>query len=166
MLARLAVPYVDARAADLSWALAPAGLPPLAAVEVGLGSAQVRLAVLGASHEVAATIGATTCTEALACGMAGGPVPAAATRDVAGLRYRFRSTVLRLEPATLAERTERLRAELAADARALVAAFPGHPGAVTALAVRGDGRSLRWRTWHAYPGTGELVVTSTSVVAG
>ena len=165
MLAHLVVPYVDACAADLSWALSSTGLPPLASIDVAVGRAEIRLTVLGASHEVVATIGTATCTEALACGVGGGPLPASAARDVPGLRYRFASTVLRLSPAELARRTARLRARLAPDGRALVAAFPGHSEAVTALAVRGEGPMLRWRTWHAYPVTGELVVTATCVVA-
>jgi hypothetical protein len=164
VLARLAVPYVDVAAADLCWSLDAVGLAPLATVEVPVGRASVRLAVLGASHQVVATLGAATCAEAVACGVPGAPLPGSAWRDLAGLRYRFTSTVLHLTPAELAGRTERLRTELAADARALVAAFPGHAEAVTALAVRGHGPGVRWRTWHAYPRTGELVVTASHVV--
>ena len=163
MLAQLAVPYVDVSAADLSWALAAAGLPPLATVDLAVGTASVRLTVLGASHEVVASLGEATCTEAIACGVPGGPLPPSATRDVPGLRYRFSSTVLELPPDELAAHTRRLRSRLAPDPWGLVAAFPGHPEAVTALAVRGHGAALRWRTWHAYPRSGELVVTSTQV---
>lgn len=162
MLAQLSVPYVDASAGDLCWALAPAtGLAPLAGVDVALGSARVRLNVLGASHEVVATIGGATCTEVIACGGAGGPLPSSATRELGGLLYRITSTVLRLDAGNLAGRTRRLRAWLAADERALVASFPGHSGAVTALAVAGDELGLEWRTWHAYPLSGELVLTAT-----
>lgn len=163
MLAQLSVPYVDASAGDLCWALAPdTGLAALAGVDVALGSARVRLNVLGASHEVVAAIGGATCTEVVACGVgAGGPLPSSATRELGGLVYRITSTVLRLDAGTLAGRTRHLRARLAADERALVASFPGHSGAVTALAVAGDERGLEWRTWHAYPLSGELVLTAT-----
>lgn len=167
MLADLAVPYVDVSAADLSWALSPAGLPALAGIDVVVGSASVRLTVLGASHEVVVrTASSATCTEVIACGVAGGtPVPASATRDLPGLRYAFTSMVLRMDGGALARRTDALRSRLALDDRALVASFPGHAEAVTALAVRGGGGGLQWRTWHAYPATGELVVTATRLSA-
>ena len=166
MLADLAVPYADVSAADLSWALSAAGMPALASVDVVLGEASVRLTVLGASHEVVAKIGSIACTEVIACGVAAGaPLPASVARDLPGLRYAFRSTVLRLPADGLAGCTRALRAELGLDGHALVAAFPGHAQAVTALAVRGDSALLRWRTWHAYPATGELVVTATRLKA-
>ena len=166
MLADLAVPYADVSAADLTWALSSAGMPALASVDVVLGSASVRLTVLGASHEVVASIGSTGCTEVIACGVArGAPMPASLTRDLPGLRYAFTSTVLRLDAGALARRTHGLRDRLALDGHALVAAFPGHAEAVTALAVRGAGVALRWRPWHAYPVTGELVVTATRLSA-
>lgn len=166
MLADLSVPYVDVSAADLSWALSSAGMPALASVDVVLGPASVRLTVLGASHEVVASIGSTGCTEVIACGVAAGaPVPASLTRDLPGLRYAFKCIVLRLDADGLARRTHVLRDRLALDGHALVAAFPGHAEAVTALAVQGDGRCLRWRTWHAYPATGELVMTTTRLSA-
>ncbi len=166
MLADLSVPYVDVSAADLSWALSSAGMPALASVDVVLGAATVRLTVLGASHEVVASIGSRGCTEVIACGVAAGePLPASRRRDLPGLRYAFTCTVLRLDGEGLARRTQVLRDRLALDANALVAAFPGHPEAVTALAVRGDAGRLRWRTWHAYPATGELVLTATRLSA-
>ena len=166
MLAELAVPYADVSAADLTWALSAAGMPALASVDVLLGSACVRLTVLGASHEVVATLGTTACTEVIACGMvAGAPLPASVIRNIPGLRYSFTSMVLRLGTDDLARRTHELRARLALDGRALVAAFPGHAQAVTALAVRGDSYGLHWRTWHAYPATGELVMTATRLRA-
>ena len=166
MLADLAVPYADVSAADLTWALSGAGLPPLASIDVVLGSAHVRLTVLGASHEVVAELGSRTCTEVIACGVAAGaPLPPSVTRHLPGLRYEFTSTVLRLEAGDLARRTHGLRARLALDGQALVAAFPGDAQAVTALAVRGGGEGLSWRTWHAYPATSELVVTATRLKA-
>ena len=164
MLARLAVPYVDASATDLCWALAATGLPPLASVDLEVGAASVRLTILGASHEVVATVGAATCVEAVACGVPGCPLPASASRRVSGLRYRLASEVLHLPPAELSRRTARLHDELGPDRLALVAAFPGEPEALTAVAVWGHGGSIGWRTWHAYPRSGELVATETVVV--
>lgn len=167
MLAELSVPYVDACAGDLCWALGAAtGVPPLAGVDVRLGAARVRLNVLGASHEVVASIGGATCTEVVACGVgAGRPLPSSATSAVGDLQYRMTSTVLRLDAGALAGRAHGLRNRLATEDGALVASFPGHAEAVTALAVSGDERRLEWRTWHAYPLTGELVVTATRLWA-
>lgn len=167
MLAQLSVPYVDVSARDLCWALGAAtGLPALAGVDVRLGSAHVRLNVLGASHEVVASIGGATCTEVIACGVgAGRPLPSSAARELGGLRYRMTSTVLRLQAAELAGRTHVLRERLGTEGQALVASFPGHAEAVTALAVAGDERRLEWCTWHAYPLTGELVITATRLWA-
>jgi len=166
VLADLSVPYADVTASDLSWALYSAGMPALASVEVVLGAASVRLTVLGASHEVVARIGSTGCTEVIACGVAAGaPLPASLTQDLPGLRYELSSAVLQLDAGRLARCTESLRSLLEFDGHALIAAFPGHAEAVTALAVRGDDRRLHWRTWHAYPATGELVMTATRLSA-
>ena len=167
MLAQLSVPYVDVAARDLCWALGvPTGLRPLAGVDVRLGATRVRLNVLGASHEVVASIGGATCTEVVACGVAAGrPLPPSATSELGGLQYRMTSTVLRMDAAELAGRIRGLRDRLGTQEQALVASFPGHAEAVTALAVWGDDRRLGWRTWHAYPLTGELVITATRLWA-
>ena len=63
------------------------------------------------------------------------------------------------------EQVAALRADLADDPYALVGVFPGDPDAVTALAVRPapPAGAVRWRTWHAYPQTNELVLTETMV---
>ena len=167
MLADLVVPYVDVSAGDLRWALSSARMPALASVDMVIGAATVRLAVLGASHEVVVEIGGhARCTEAIACGVAQGePLPASAGRNLPGIRYELKSTVLHLPSDELARCTDALRARLALDDFALVAAFPGHAEAVTALAVGGDGPKIHWRTWHAYPATGELVMTRTLLSA-
>ena len=42
--------------------------------------------------------------------------------------------------------------------------FPGDPLAVTGVRARFRSPTVAsWRTWHSYPQTGELVVTSTRV---
>ena len=163
MLARISVPFADACAGQLSWSLAPAAARPLAAISVSLEGATVRLAVLGASHQVEARLpGTAACVESVTCDGAGPPFfPGAEERDLEGLRYRFSSLVERLDDDAFAARARRLRLRLGPDPRALVASFPGHPDALTGLVARSDGRGVAWRTWHAYPLTGELVRTST-----
>lgn len=163
MLARLTVPFADACAGQLTWSLAPAAASPLAAISVALDGAIVRLSVLGASHQVEASLpGAAACVESVTCDGAGPPFfPGAEERHLGGLHYRFSSSVERLDDTAFASYARRLRLRLGPDPRALVASFPGHPDALTGLVARVDGRGVGWRTWHAYPVTGELVRTST-----
>ena len=163
MLARLTVPFADVCAGQLTWSLGPADADPLAAISVALDGAVVRLSVLGASHQVEANLpGAAACVESVTCGGAGPPFfPGAEERDLGGLRYRFSSRVEHFAEEDFATRARRLRLRLTPDPRALVASFPGHPDALTGLVARVDGRGVAWRTWHAYPLSGELVRTST-----
>lgn len=140
---RLDTPYADTTAGDLSFAL---GLPELPALHV-LRLPGLELRLLGASHQVVWTAAdGERCVETVAC-LPGHDPHLPSTMDGAG--YRFESTVERLGPP--------IWDELAADPRALVGVFPGDPNAVTALRAEGRG----WRTWHAYPQTGELVTTRT-----
>ena len=162
MLARLSVPFVDASAGQLTWGLVPATGPPLARISVSLRGADVDLTVLGASHQVMARVGEVTCVEAVTCGGIGlSPLPRRAARDLPGLRYSVSSSVERLDPETFTGRARRLREDLGPEPRALVGSFPGHPDALTALLARADGEGVVWQTWHAYPLTGELVLTTT-----
>ena len=163
MFAQLTVPFADVRAGELSWALSPAATPPLAAITVTVDGAVLRLAVLGASHQVEARLpGAPACVESVTCHGSGlTPLPGAAERDLGALRYRFSSLVEPLDEETFAARVRALRLRLASDPRALVASFPGHPDALTGLVAQAEPRGVSWRTWHAYPLTGELVRTST-----
>ena len=73
--------------------------------------------------------------------------------------------MLRLPHQELAGHAHRLRSRLGSEPNALVAAFPGHAEAVTALAVREHRGLVEWRTWHAYPVSRELVVTTTRLRA-
>jgi hypothetical protein len=97
--------------------------------------------------------------------------------------YRFTARVLRPDSATMSARTAALRRELAEDPYALIGVFPGGPEAITALRLHRAGIRTRldgvgdigagaigageigWRTWHAYPQSGELVETETVVGA-
>jgi hypothetical protein len=106
----------------------------------------------------------TELTETVAC-LPGRPpeLPGAAHDEATG--HRFTAEVLRLDRAELTDRVAGLRRELAGDPYALVGVFGADPDAVTALAVRPDcpAGTAGWRTWHAYPQTGELVLTETVV---
>lgn len=144
MLVRLDTPYADTTAGDLSFAL---GLPELPALHV-LHLPGLELRLLGASHQVVCTtVEGTRLVETVAC-LPGHDPHLPPTVD--GIGYRFESAV---EPLDAAPSWR----ELAADPRALVGVFPGDPNAVTALLAEERG----WRTWHAYPQTGELVTTRT-----
>ncbi|WDZ86138.1 DUF2617 family protein [Micromonospora cathayae] len=185
MLVSLAAPYVDTSAGDLSLALGGPELPALHVLDLDLpGGARLRLRLLGASHQVLLTdparpvaapahsgsvparpgAGPVPFTETVACLPGRRPdLPATVHEPASG--YTFTATVLRPEPGGLSSRVARLRADLADDPYALVGVFPGDPDAVTALAVAPDptAGAVRWRTWHAYPQTNELVLTETVV---
>jgi hypothetical protein len=155
LLVRLEAPYADTTAGDLSFAL---GLPEQPALHVlEIPAAGLRLRLLGASHQV---VLADRCVETVAC-LPGRPPSLPAAVEDAG--YRFAATVHRLEPAALSQAVARLRERLAGDPYALVGVFPGDRDAVTALHARVGRDSAGWRTWHAYPQTGELVITRTEV---
>lgn len=141
---RLDTPYADTTAGDLSFAL---GLPELPALHT-LRLPGLELRLLGASHQVVwTTVDGERLVETVACLPGRDPhLPPA----MDGPGYAFTS---RVEPLAHAP----LWRDLAADPRALVGLFPGDPDAVTALRAEERG----WRTWHAYPQTGELVTTQT-----
>lgn len=165
VLVSLDAPYADTTAGDLTFAL---GLPELPAVpelpalhELRLPGIGLRLRLLGASHQAVLD---GRCVETVAC-LPGRPPSLPATVAEPGAGYRFAAQVRRLAPAAMTAAVAGLRNRLAADAQALVGVFPGSPDAVTALRARRVGRAVAWHTWHAYPQTGELVVTRTRVEA-
>ncbi|HEU5108011.1 MAG TPA: DUF2617 family protein [Micromonosporaceae bacterium] len=156
MLVSIDTPYADTTAGDLSFAL---GLPEQPALHVlEIPAAGLRLRLLGASHQV---VLADRCVETVACLPGRPPSLPAAVEDGA---YRFAAAVHRLDPASMSQLVARLRERLADDPHALVGMFPGDRDAVTALRARAVPGTTRWRTWHAYPQTGELVVTRTEVI--
>ncbi|RKN45690.1 DUF2617 family protein [Streptomyces hoynatensis] len=160
---RLAVPYLDTCAEQLSFAL---GLPEkeaLAVAEAEVDGVRVELRLLGASHQVFAG----PVRETLAClpGGGSGP-PRAVTREIAGWRYRFTSRVRRCAAGELTGLTGALRRDLAGRSGALCGVFPGSPDALTALlAWRPAAGGIAWSTWHAYPQAGQLVTTRTRLEA-
>ena len=164
MLARLAVPFVDASASALSWWLGDDAPRALDVLVLTGAAGRLELRLLGASHQVVAVTGAARCPEVVACGATPAGLPGRHDGDVAGARYRFRSTTTAYGPAGLARvaRDLRRRAEGAADA--LVGVFPGSPHALTVLAGRELDRGWAWSSWHVYPGAGEVVRTRSSLV--
>lgn len=159
MRARIAAPFADSRAADLSLAHGLNRLPALGTLVVEPG---VELRVLGASHQVVLDVGGRSWSETVACLPGrGGELPARTETLAHDLVARFEARCTRLTDAELAGRVAALRHRCEEHTRALLGVFPGSPLAVTALLV-GD-RGLWWRTWHAYPQTGELVETRTVV---
>lgn len=172
MIVSLNVPYADTTAADLGFAL---GLPPLPALHVldlpgaaGPGT-HLQLRLLGSSHQAVLQVPGGAHSETVAClPTGGGQLPAApvAIDLPAGLRYRFTVHIDRCSPEGFAGAVAALRARDTDGAR-LLGEFPGAPGAVTALFARPVGQrghGLDWRTVHAYPQTGEIVRTHTTVV--
>ncbi|GAB3151310.1 DUF2617 family protein [Micromonospora sonneratiae] len=187
MLVTLDAPYADTSAADLSFALESAERPALYVLDLvlptttsadpagsqpsdpagsqpsGDDGVRLRLRLLGASHQVTVSASGLDFVETVAC-LPGRQPDLPATVEDAATGYRFTARVLRLNSAELAARSAALRQELADDPYALVGVFPGGPDAITALqAGVHAGAGIGWRTWHAYPQTGELVETETTV---
>jgi hypothetical protein len=157
VLVTLDTPYADTAAADLRFAL---GLPPqpaLRTLQVALpGGEPVVLRLLGASHQVRFR----DVDETVAY------LPAVSTAlpekyDMSG--YSFTATVRRLDPAAFEAECTVLRRRAEREEHALAGVFPGARDALTVLAARAVDGGAAWWTAHAYPQTGELVLTETRV---
>ncbi|MCW2583018.1 MAG: hypothetical protein JWQ53_1808 [Klenkia sp.] len=157
----LAVPTRDVAAAALGLLLdapAPAGLATTTLTD-GRGG-ELELTVLGASHVVTARRDGRTRTEQVSCDAVadgGDLLPGRADRP----GYRFTSTVEQVSAGELADRVADLRARAAGRPDWLVAAFPGHAAALTALTGAATDTGWTWQTWHLYPGvdTSDVVTT-------
>lgn len=101
------------------------------------------------------------CLETLACiPDRTDPVPPETRIDLGRWRYTFRSNLRRHGPADFA----RLLAGIEREAESgILGRYPGAPGAVTAIALDCDGPTLRWSTWHTYPGQGVIVTTHSTL---
>lgn len=176
MIPTLETAYVDVCARSLGWALGLPARPALATVTVPVpakGSAteaggpahvwQLELRLLGASHQVLVHgDGALLCSETVACDLPGAePLPTTARSEHPHSgSYEFSSQVQLLDADALVAAVDELERDLDGRDDILVGRFPGVPHATTALAVDVlTRRLLAWRTWHAYPQTGELVTT-------
>jgi len=169
VLSELAVPFVDARASALSWWLgdeAPAPLATLVLTGTRPGAAgRLELRLLGASHQVVASVGDARCPEVVACGRLAEPLPASHDQEVDGARYRFRSATTSYEGTALGRVARDLRRRATTAPNALVGVFPGSPDAVTVLTGREVRGGWAWASWHVYPTAGEVVRTTSSLVA-
>lgn len=164
--ATIAAPFVDSHAADLRLAYGLARLPALGVHRVPVPGGEIELRVLGASHQVVADLGTACWSETVAC-LAGhdGALPESDEARDGALHSRFVSRCRRLAAAEFAVRVCALRWRCERRPDALVGTFPGAPLAVTALLARATADGAGWRTWHAYPQTGELVETRSVVGA-
>ena len=163
MFVTLDAPYADTTAADLSFALGLPEQPALHVLDLTLARAELRLRLLGASHQVALRTPEHSLVETVAC-LPGQPARLPPVVEEQTLGYRFTARIRRLDAGEMSNQVARLRERLADDPHALVGAFPGSPDAVTALWAGSAGAGMiGWRTWHAYPQTGELVETETGV---
>ncbi|WP_351234836.1 DUF2617 family protein [Streptomyces sp. NPDC002133] len=164
MLTTLTTSYTDTRAADLAWALGREPLPALAALDLQLSGAKMQLRLLGASHQVLLEEDQGVCSETVACIPGSStPLPLGVAKRIGLWEYEFAARVETLSKGSFAGRAQELLALVADHPNGLAGTFPGSPHAFTAMvAQRLDGQ-VRWRTWHAYPQEGQLVVTRTSV---
>ncbi|GAA2959329.1 DUF2617 family protein [Streptomyces argenteolus] len=164
MLTTLQTAYSDTRAADLAWALGREPLPALAVLDLQLSGAKLQMRLLGASHQVLLEEERTTCSETVACiPGSSSPLPLGVAERLGDREYEFAARVETLSEGSFAGRAQELLALVADHPHGLAGTFPGSPYAFTAmLAQRADGQVL-WRTWHAYPQEGQLVVTRTRV---
>ncbi|MEU1280704.1 DUF2617 family protein [Streptomyces sp. NPDC005805] len=158
----LAIPYLDTGADQLSFTLGRSAHPALAVRETRVAGVDVRLRLLGASHQVFA--GPVRETVACLPGVAGG-LPESAVHEFDDWTYRFGARVRTLSGAAFGAEVERLLARAEASPDALYGVFPGSPHAVTALTVGPDAHGLTWRTWHTYPQSRQIVATHTRLEA-
>jgi hypothetical protein len=166
VIADLRVPFRDARAADLGFALALGAATPrpgLAVLELEADGIALEVRILGGSHAARARGAGFDLTETVACDAAGGALPALHEAAAADRRYRFTADTKRPGPSALAALAALLRRRLGPCPRAVVAGFPGHPDALTAALVEPGPESVGWRTWHLYPDAGEVVRTATAL---
>ncbi|MEJ7797355.1 MAG: DUF2617 family protein [Solirubrobacteraceae bacterium] len=172
MLIEVSRPYVDVSAGDLSLTLGAAPAPAIEILRVMVGGYAIELRLLGCSHQ-ALVEDAAELSETVACvpGVAGS-LPRRRTDG----RYSFRAQVERHRAEAYAARAAAVLASVGEDPRALAGVFAAAPGAggaasgaplpaFTALAAHpsASGDGIAWTTWHGYPQSGELVVTSSTL---
>lgn len=164
MLTTLSTAYNDTRAADLAWTLGREPLPALAVLDLELGGSRLQMRLLGASHQVLLEEEGGVCSETVACIPGSStPLPLGVAERVGDWEYEFAACVETLSAVSFAGRAQELLALVADHPNGLAGTFPGSPYAFTAmLAQRREGQ-VHWRTWHAYPQEGQLVVTRTRV---
>ncbi|MBL0780115.1 MULTISPECIES: DUF2617 family protein [Streptomyces] len=160
MLTTLKTVYTDTRASDLAWALGREPLPALATLDLRLGGTALQLRLLGASHQVLLEQERGVCSETVAC-IPGSksPLPVGVSERVGDWEYEFSARVEVMTPSAFSGRAQELLALVADHPHGLAGVFPGSPDAFTALIAQWRDGQMHWRTWHAYPEEGQLVVT-------
>jgi hypothetical protein len=167
-------PYVDVSAGDLSLTLGAPVAPALEILRATVGGFEIELRLLGCSHQ-ALVGGGAELSETVACvpGVAGS-LPRRRTDGA----YDFRARVEHHDAAGYAARAAAVLRRAAGDPLALAGLFAAAPGAgdaggarmpaFTALAVAplARDRGIAWMTWHAYPQSGEIVITASSMERG
>jgi hypothetical protein len=159
----LSVPFLDTRAESLSWWIGDAP-EPLGELVLDSPQGQLALRLLGASHQAVAQVGRVLLPEVVACrGPGDGLGPRALELD--GARYQFISSRTTYDSPTLARAAGDLRRRHTGSKQSIVGTFPGSPHALTVLRGHELAQGWRWRTWHVYPGSGEVVRTMSTLVA-
>ena len=172
MIAPLSVPYRDVSASELSWSLEAPDQPPLHSDRHPVGSLDVEVRILGASHQIlvrTADRGRLVCRETVACRQATpGPLPVAIERELDdGYHYEVRCEVREVAADHFPAWAAALRDYVGGLPEATIAVFPAIPDAITAVVVEPLPARLHgvlWRTWHTYPhagGGGDVVATRT-----
>ena len=174
--ARLSVTYADTCADELSFALGLARQPALRVLESEVAGLSVELRILGYSHQVligegspvallSETVARLPGADRGAARTAALPARHEAWCEAAGGTYRYSMsssiTALDADPAGI----EAMMADLDGAPDAVLGVFPGHPHAFTGLrAGEAAPGGVEWRSWHAYPGAGELVRTRSRLI--
>ncbi|MFE3825941.1 DUF2617 family protein [Streptomyces sp. NPDC059092] len=164
MLTTLNTAYTDTRAADLAWELGREPVPALAVLDLDLAGAGLQLRLLGASHQVILEEPGGACSETVACIPGSStPLPLGVSKRLGEWEYEFAARVETLSRNSFAGRAQELLALVSDHPNGLAGTFPGAPNAFTAMLAQRDESHVRWRTWHAYPQEGRLVVTRTRI---
>lgn len=167
MADNLTIPFADTSAADLTFSLRQGRLPAVCGTTVSLSpGTRVELNVLGCSHQVILVENETDhLTETLAC-LPGLPasLPGSVATETASTQHEFESRTEHHSGADFGRAVQRITEDAQNHQHNVVARFPGHPGAVTAIVLdSASADELRWSTWHCYPQHGEIVLTSSRV---
>lgn len=170
------IPFADTSVGDLTFSLRQERLAPVCGTTVVLSPEQtLELNVLGCSHQVILVEkDHDVLVETLAC-LSGVPaaLPETASSRITGLdpvdrsdavRHQFESSTRALDDTEFQRAVRRITDGAGAQRHSVVARFPGHPGAVTAIVLeQAVGRGIGWTTWHCYPQHGEIVRTRSRI---
>ena len=166
MIVSIDLPFADVRAGSLRYSVAPERHDALVEHALKLAGYRLELRVLGHSHQAIAAGPNGSFHETLACleRAAGSARPERFAHELARDRYEFESSLDRPGRAGVEARAREVTAALAADPHAVVAAFPGLDGAITALAATRHEHGIAWTSHHLYPQAGEIVTTRSRVL--